>query len=233
MTKQKFSTSQANMLTAALTLTNRAIEDHAAISAEMTTWDRTFLLTQRSRIQTAIQTLGANPIVQQKEATKLVKNMAMEAIRILRKIRNRMYPIINHRSTTESWLKNLGYPLLDQSRYDQEVLTRFLSTFVSNLSTTMEQTLVDGGIPSRFFSQIKQYNEDFSPLNADQENAKHNTTLINRARIHEYNAIYEYTITLSRIGRDIFSSNIQKRRAYTYGYILRRMNYSTQNINRN
>jgi len=200
---KKYSAKHVDMIIAAATVVEAAINNKAFLQSKRSAWADPFFEKLEKRIDNVAQhILGADNAKQLREATHTVKGIQKNALTDLAEARVQIAE--DFKKTPErsrDILKQLGFTdyYSAAGNKGQEALVQLLFRFKENLTDALRSEIETAGTDAAVLVRIKGYADVLKKAEVKQETFKSGRTILTAKNTEELNNIYDMTISICKI----------------------------------
>lgn len=216
-----------DMLIASKTLAENFIAHKKEIIAHRSNWADPFIADFQTRVDNAISKyLGLDPKKDLKKQTQTVNAVQANAIKDLgffktqieedfKKDKNRLKWILDTLGYTAHWKK--------VQNKEQEALVELLYKYRQNMTRDLQTEITAKGTSNTLIENIKGYADQLKIANVTQETFKGSSKGLTKEAIDEFNAIYDQSISISKISAKLFKEDKIKADKFTFSKIIKNM----------
>jgi len=200
---KKYSAKHVDMIIAASTIMEAAIENKALLQSKRSAWADPFFDKLKTRIDKAAQDiLGIDNAKQLREATHAVAAIQKNALDDLSEAKVQIAEDFKKTpARRDEILRQLGFSDYYGSarKANQEALIQLLFRFKDNLTEPMRLEIEAAGTDAAVLARIKTYVATLKKAEVSQENLKGKRKVVTAANAQKLNDIYEEAISICRI----------------------------------
>lgn len=231
--QRNYSASDADMLTAAATIVDNAIEKKEFLVTKRPSWADPFFPDLKARIEAAItQILGASSVAELRRTTQRVNVLRNTASANLAELKVQLREdfrddsVLSDRIFTELGLMS-GNKFVKFADYDQQRFAQLLQQVKTGLTPELRAQIEGKGVHAGLLDDIVQNADDFFALNTGQEVQKGASKSLTDASITELNAIYTAISGVAKIARTFLRGEPKTERdKFSFKGIVRRQGTS-------
>lgn len=230
METRNYSFKDVDMLIAASTIIETAIENKAYLITKRQAWTDPFFDDLKAKIDTTIKnSLGVDNAKDLRKLTSSMKTLQKQAQTALAEFKVQIDADFKKEPLKRDEILNLlGFKdyLKAVQKGNQEALINLLYQFKTNLDTDLKNDIKTKGININAIDAILSFADTIKDTNVNQEKAKSGkkTTTINY--ITEFNGIYDEVIAIAKIASNFCKNNPTLKEQFSFSKIAKALSAS-------
>ena len=218
--QRKYNHKDVDMLVAASTIVETAIDNKIFLQSKRSTWKDPFFSDLQTKIDLAIKdNLGVDTAKQLREATIAINSIQKQAMADLAESKIQIVEDFKadkiHRAEI---LNQLGFTtyLKDVQKGSQEALIHLLYQFKTNLTPSLQTEIVTAGTAPELLTGIMAYADTLKDADVTQETFKGSKKTITAAGVKVFNEIYDSVISVCKISAKFYKGQQDMKDQFSY-----------------
>ncbi|MGV9003447.1 hypothetical protein [Flavobacterium sp.] len=230
--QRKFKVKAVDFIIAADTIIDSAIANQPFLETKRANWTMPFFQAIKQQIDDATQSyLGMDSARELRLATQQVYTIQGNALTELAELKVQIEEDFKDIPTQKKEILNtLGFTahIFNARKGDQEALIDLLFQFKTNLSSELNDTLVEKGIAQASIDKAIDFADQLRVADVRQEGKKATRKELTAEAITELNIIYEKIISICRISAKFFKVDKAKSDQFSFAKVAKAINYHSK-----
>ena len=226
--KKKYIVKTVDFLIASDTIIDSAIANQPFIETKRATWKMSFFQDIKTQINQAIQNhLGIDSAKELREASQVVYTIVTQALIALAEVKVQIEEDFKDTPSQKNEILNtLGFTtyFFNARKGDQEALINLLYQFKTNLTQTLNDTIVAKGTAQTTLDLVVSYSDELKNADVFQEGRKGTRKELTAAAINEFNTIYDKIISITRIAAKFYKTDKAKTDQFSFTKVAKNIN---------
>ena len=230
--QRKFKVKAVDFIIAADTIIDSAIANQTFLETKRANWTMPFFQAIKLQIDDATQSyLGMDSARELRLATQQVYTIQGNALTELAELKVQIEEDFKDNPIQKKEILNtLGFTahIFNARKGDQEALIDLLFQFKTNLSSELNDTLVEKGIAQVSIEKVIDFADQLRVADVRQEGKKATRKELTTEAITELNTIYEKIISICRISAKFFKGDQAKSDQFSFAKVAKTINYHSK-----
>ena len=226
--KKKYTVKTVDFLIASDTIIDSAIANQPFLETKRATWKMSFFQDIKTQINQAIQNhLGIDSAKELREASQVVYTIVTQALIALAEVKVQIEEDFKDTPSQKNEILNtLGFTtyFFNARKGDQEALINLLYQFKTNLTQTLNDTIVAKGTAQTTLDLVVSYSDELKNADVFQEGRKGTRKELTAAAINEFNTIYDKIISITRIAAKFYKTDKAKTDQFSFTKVAKNIN---------
>lgn len=218
--QRKYNHKDVDMLVAASTIVETAIDNKTFLLTKRSTWIDPFFPDLQAKIDLAIKDhLGVDTAKELREATIAINGIQKQAMSDLAESKIQIVEDFKADKIRRAEILNqLGFTtyLKEVQNGSQEALIHLLYQFKTNLTTSLQTEIVTAGTAATLLTGIKAYADTLKNADVTQETFKGSKKTITAAGVKIFNEIYDSVISVCKIAAKFYKGQQDMKDQFSY-----------------